>query len=218
MLASVYPYDYGGDDMPSEKIFRNYAGTDTLYGISNNPDGFFQYRVVYGELADAARNLMMAERRLLRLIPANLDSVMWIEKSVSKAIGFHERRAVIPLNDRDFFQRSLTQYINAFRDVLRQDRWLARIDRPEVQHEDSIKLDVGTVVRDLEFFKERFRQRNQIVIDTAQFDLTNLTAFELFVVLEHIRQHRYEIEAEYVKILRRSRKQWIDTVEHKWKR
>lgn len=143
---------------------------------------------------------------------------MWVEKSVSKAIGFHECKAVIPPNDRDFFQRSLTQYVSAFREVLGQDRWLARIDRPEVQHEDSIKIEVGTVVRDLEFFNEQFRQHDQIVIDTAQFNLTNLTAFELFVVLENIRQHRYEIEAEYVKILRSRRKQWIDTVEYKWKR
>lgn len=199
MLASIYPFD-DTDYVWSKQAFCGWAET-------SNPDGFFQHTDVYNNLADAIGNLTIAEKRLRSFIPAHVDSTMWIEKSVSSKIGFHERRTIIPQHDRDYFQHSVAQYVSAFKEVLKQDRWKASIDRPEVQHEDSIKLDVSTVARDLERFSEQFRQRDRIVVDATQFDLVNPTVFELLVVLEHIQWQHDEIAAGYSTILRKSRKQ-----------
>jgi hypothetical protein len=210
MLASYYPFDDNFDDDLSEKIFRTRANT-------NNPDGFFQYQEVYGKLADAVRELTTAERRLRSYIPVNLDSGMRIEKSVPLAIRFHEDKVNISPKDRRYFQHSMARYIHAFRDVLKHDRWKASIDRLEVQHEDSIKIDVVVVASELELFNSEFRMRDQIVIDTIHVDLVNPTVYELFVGLEHIKWHRYDVEAGYDRILRYSHKQWIDTLQLKSK-
>jgi hypothetical protein len=210
VLAFYLPFDgNAGHDWSRETFCYK---TET-----GNPDGFFTQTEVYENLGDAAGNLTTANGYLRGFIPGYSDSVTWDKKSVSAILHSHESKATIPQPERDYFQYAMVQYIRAFEEVLKQDRWKAWIDRPELQYEDSIKLDVSSVARELKVFSEHFSQRGQIVIDTLQVDLANSTAFELFVALEYIKWHRNDIESDYNTIFRSRHKQWIDTVQHKWK-
>jgi hypothetical protein len=207
-LASFHPYDefiFGH----SEKVFANFADPNDAFG-------FFQYHAEYERLSGAINGCQEAEDKLKGFLPVNLDSVIWVTKTLSP-IEFYIQKVTIPHEDLVYLQNSMTKYVDAFEEVLEQNHWKASLSIPEVQHEDSIHLDTHTVEIALKQFQDKFIRKDFILLNTKDFDPSNLTLFELSTALEQIKWHRYEIENEYMTIVFTRRQQWREVLADKIK-
>jgi hypothetical protein len=205
-LASYYPYDemfFGFSD----QVFSSYADEKII--------GFFQHKMPYQRFAEAIRDLRQACNKLKSSLPPDFESVLWTA-SASSTIKMHTSKVTVPPEDLLYFRNSLAQYVSAFKGVLKLTDWKAKMDTLGVQHEDSIHIDTRTVETALKQFEHIFIRKDIIKFETKEFDLNNLTLFELVVVLEQIKWHCYEVESGYMTIINFWHIQWRDIVETKF--